>query len=396
MAVQKIITDLNLNGNRLLNVVLEQLTSEQQIGLTPGRIFIDQATGMIMVANSDGTGTSTGLRYNGKDAIKVDNAAAEVSLIISESDKILSQSAEGLVANLSIEFANEILTVKGKDGVVVGTATIPVGTGIESMEVVTDPEGQDPGVYLEVVYYTSTGPQTIYVSLAALQDAYYAGNGLQVSANTFSVKIDPESDTFVQVGPNGVKVSGIQAAIDEIYGVLGEMNTNTAKALDQKVSWDEEKKVISLPMDGSISALREANPEEGTQPEGGVLLAQRTYDEGVTLVTEVGTVKNKLTLNASERPQIDIQGGDSQKLAYLSDIPEAKYYSTEVEQGTSGSKTILATEHGCGTSPKVMTYLSEASQWVPVACQLAVSATGDITVSWNGQLDSTMKVVVTA
>ena len=66
------------------------------------------------------------------------------------------------------------------------------------------------------------------------------------------------------------------------------------------------------------------DPLEGTQPEGGNLLAQRTYDEGATYVTEVGTTKNKLTLNASERPQIDLQDADSEKVAYLSEIEALK------------------------------------------------------------------------
>lgn len=119
-------------------------------------------------------------------------------------------------------------------------------------------------------------------------------------------------------------VTKLQSDLTNVADVIiPEMNTNTAIGLNSKVSWDEEKKVISIPVDGSISALREANPEEGTQPEGGVLLAQRTYDSGVTLVTEVGTTKNKLTLNASERPQIDISGGSSEKVAYLSEIPTA-------------------------------------------------------------------------
>lgn len=101
--------------------------------------------------------------------------------------------------------------------------------------------------------------------------------------------------------------------------IIPEMNTNTANALAGKVDWDQEKKVISLPKDGSISAMR-GDPVEGTQPEGGNLLAQRTYDEGVTYVTEVGTTKNGLTLNATERPQIDLKDADSEKVAYLSEI----------------------------------------------------------------------------
>lgn len=135
--------------------------------------------------------------------------------------------------------------------------------------------------------------------------------------------------------------------------IIPEMNTNTAKALDIKVDWDAEKKVISLPMDGSISARRNAETLEG-----GVLVAQRSYDDNVTFVTELGTTKNKLTLNASERPQVDIQGGDSQKVAYLSDIPSVEglvsseqlntklgdYATTEVVEAEFASydKTIVA------------------------------------------------------
>lgn len=116
------------------------------------------------------------------------------------------------------------------------------------------------------------------------------------------------------------KVSTLETTVDNIGNtIIPEMNTNTAKALDAKVSWDQEKKVISLPKDGCISAMR-GDPAEGTQPEGGNLLAQRTYDEGATYVTEVGTTKNGLTLNATERPQIDLKDADSEKVAYLSEI----------------------------------------------------------------------------
>lgn len=116
------------------------------------------------------------------------------------------------------------------------------------------------------------------------------------------------------------RVTTLETTVDNIGNtIIPEMNTNTAKALDAKVSWDQEKKVISLPKDGCISAMR-GDPAEGTQPEGGNLLAQRTYDEGAIYVTEVGTTKNKLTLNATERPQIDLKDTDSEKVAYLSEI----------------------------------------------------------------------------
>lgn len=138
-------------------------------------------------------------------------------------------------------------------------------------------------------------------------------------------------------------VTKLQSDLTNVADVIiPEMNTNTAKGLDSKVSWDQSKKVISLPMNGSISALRESNPEEGTQPEGGVLLAQRTYDSGVTLVTEVGTTKNKLTLNASERPQVDIKDAGSEQVAYLSDVSESKAEVIGSDNDLSEASTIFA------------------------------------------------------
>ena len=118
-------------------------------------------------------------------------------------------------------------------------------------------------------------------------------------------------------------ISEIQSDLEKVISdvdnignvIIPEMNENTAKALDGKVDWDETKTIITLPKNGAISALR----NEETL-EGGNLLAQRTYDGGTTYVSEVGTTKNKLTLNASERPQIDIQGQDSEKLAYESEV----------------------------------------------------------------------------
>ena len=45
-------------------------------------------------------------------------------------------------------------------------------------------------------------------------EPYTAGNGLNLVSNSFSVKVDDESEEFLSVGTNGVKLSGVQTAID--------------------------------------------------------------------------------------------------------------------------------------------------------------------------------------
>lgn len=138
----------------------------------------------------------------------------------------------------------------------------------------------------------------VNVNMTDLEDIYSAGDGLNLENKQFSVKVDADTQPYIEVSSNGVKIIGIN------------------EALDKKVSWDESKKVITLPADGSISALR------NNGLEGGVLVCQRTYDEGATYVTEVGTTKNNLTLNSIERPKIDFADGTSQNIAYQSEITD--------------------------------------------------------------------------
>lgn len=136
----------------------------------------------------------------------------------------------------------------------------------------------------------------VNVNMTDLEDIYSAGDGLNLENKQFSVKVDADTQPYIEVSSNGVKIIGVD------------------EALDKKVSWDESKKVITLPADGSISALR------NNGLEGGVLICQRTYDDGATYVTEIGTTKNNLTLNSIERPKIDFAGGTSENIAYESEV----------------------------------------------------------------------------
>ena len=115
-------------------------------------------------------------------------------------------------------------------------------------------------------------------------------------------------------------VTKLSGDVDYIGNTLiPEISTNTANALNGKVDWDETKSVISLPSNGSISAMRGV-PEEGTQPEGGNMICQRTYDSGASYVTEVGTVKNHLTMNSTDRPTVDMND-ESASIAFETDLP---------------------------------------------------------------------------
>lgn len=130
------------------------------------------------------------------------------------------------------------------------------------------------------------------------------------------------------IGPQGVAgkdgLPGAQGAIGATgaQGTKGEQGIQGATGAQGPIGPEDPTVVkydpthgIVLPNTASICAKR-FNEEE----EARVILCQRSYDEGVTAVTELGNSGNKLTLNASERPQIDLAGGSSEKIAYQSDI----------------------------------------------------------------------------
>ena len=55
----------------------------------------------------------------------------------------------------------------------------------------------------------------VLISVADLVDAYTAGNGIEISAsNVVSAKVDSTSEAFLTVGANGLKLAGVQTAID--------------------------------------------------------------------------------------------------------------------------------------------------------------------------------------
>ena len=121
--------------------------------------------------------------------------------------------------------------------------------------------------------------------------------------------------------------SVFQAAKINKFALEGDIPENIATLSDGKH--------LNLPIDGSITAVQDN--ETGST---GVLLCQRTYDEGVSYVTEVGNVRNKMTLNSTERPQIDLPDSVSYKIAYQEDVENLKYkitgdldIATYVEQG---------------------------------------------------------------
>lgn len=73
-----------------------------------------------------------------------------------------------------------------------------------------DPEGPDTAIKLELV-----NGDVIYINTKDLVDVYTAGNGIDITNNVVSINYNAQSEDFLVVDEDGIRVEGIQAAIDK-------------------------------------------------------------------------------------------------------------------------------------------------------------------------------------
>lgn len=75
---------------------------------------------------------------------------------------------------------------------------------------------------LTFTWNTAAGEMSDTVVLSDIIEPYTAGNGLELTGNEFAVKVDTESEAFLTAGENGLKLAGVQDAINSA--------ANTAKS----------------------------------------------------------------------------------------------------------------------------------------------------------------------
>ena len=212
-------------------------------------IVKNDETGVLSVASSALT------QYVGSDAIAVSEAGVDnnktISLGINANDKVLTQSTDGLIANIAMSYDTNTRTInltgksyseEGtekayslgsidasqfiKDGMLAGETVFVAKSKKQTITINNQShEFTDLAIgshYIVFLFstYDGTTKETKYswdiLDATSIIDVYVAGDGLALSDHTFSVKKSGESDSegFLSVSSNGVKVSGVQTAIN--------------------------------------------------------------------------------------------------------------------------------------------------------------------------------------
>lgn len=201
---------------------------------------------------------------------------------IADEEKVLSLDDEDKIKTtltLAYDSTNKKIQLKGISGAVVADldATNFIKDGMVN-SVSFDPTTKK----LTITFNTDAGKEPIEIDLSTLVDTYTAGDGIDITGNVISVEIDPDSEAFLTVEDAGVKLSGVQTAI----------NTAKAEAIAdaaEKYLGKDETAVNSSQLEGHAASYF-ATAANLTALDG------RVED----IEDELGTYGDIVTHNASE------------------------------------------------------------------------------------------------
>ena len=182
-------------------------------------------------------------------------AKEESVLGVAAGDKILTLGADKLISaavSMSYDEENKAIKLYGKDNTELGSvdATPFIKDGmLENVEY--NPDNNT----LTFTWNTESGSKTDEVILSDIIEAYTAGAGLELAGNEFAVKIATDSEGFLTADANGIKVSGIQNAIDTAKGEAATDAQSKADAAKQAAIDDAATKYATT---GALSELETA------------------------------------------------------------------------------------------------------------------------------------------
>ncbi len=268
-------------------------------------------------------------------------------------DKVLKLTGTEFSTELNLVYNNNRISLTGIDGEEIAgfDASVFVEDGV-LQDVDYNAETRELTFTWNIVIGTE-GDKIIYktdvVSIDDLVDVYTAGNGLDLADNAFSVKVAADSEKFLSVDANGVKLSGVQTAIDAAKDAAIEDAKKYEAKADASAVYTKEQ------ADELLNAkANSANVYTKTEADG--LLANKANSADVYTKTEADNLlKDKANVadvyakgETYSQAQIDdllegIQAGSSESAASVKNQLDAykKVVNTEVwgnEEGTGDSR----------------------------------------------------------
>ena len=210
----KVITTVSETNGKISSTAID--LKAENVAFTP----TSKVTGAVDVTGSN---VKDAIASLAKSVKSTQNSAATYKVV---------KVTEGLATNVK-EAYQLVQTVNGADTNIPVQIPIYKDQTLKSVELVAEDDKKKKGQFMKYTYINADGADTIvYVDCSKLLAEAEFKNGLAVSAaGEVSVKIDTTSETFLTVGKGGVKLAGVQTAIDTAKNaVQNDLNAEITRA----------------------------------------------------------------------------------------------------------------------------------------------------------------------
>lgn len=158
---------------------------------------------------------------------ELEDALADIK--VAENDKVLKADGTTFSAELGLKHENGKISLTGVNGVVIAE--------FSDADFIADGVLEDVSYNADTKELTFTWniendgvKKTDVVNIADLIDTYSAGDGLDLTNTTFSIKLANDSESFLSVDANGLKLSGIAEAINNAISAAASNYATAAEA----------------------------------------------------------------------------------------------------------------------------------------------------------------------
>ena len=258
-------------------------------------------------------------KHNGvaQDAVELDLSAfitadelaeelgklTDTTYSVAEGEKVLKLSETVFSTEIGLKHENGMISLTGINGEVIAEFS---DADFIKDSVLDDVEYNAETQEITFTWKTVNGEtKTDSISVADFVQTYEAGNGLELTSNSFAVKVDGESENFLTVGTNGVKLAGVQSAIDAakdaaIQDAVGKYATTSAlteleTALDGRLDTLEAIDHTLLATKAELEPVATA----ASNAETAVGNLEQRFDEIVAVGGEPNAI-NKIQVNGKE------------------------------------------------------------------------------------------------
>ena len=373
------------------------------------------------VKDTTATGDIAGTDTINAALSKLENKAAAITIANADGSINVTAGAAGTDINVNIKSGEHVLAKDGNAGLYTDLDLVKITTGLpatvkERYQILATDDSQI-GVNIDVpkdshivsINYITTGEhaqnleyvyidvsgqtQTTYVDMSELVLEAEFASGVTVNDHIVHGVVDPTSESFLTVGANGFKVSGVQDAIDAKVNAL-DVTDDTAVAGQYVAAIEQTDGVVAVKTRANVSEAVLTNYSKGT--DATAVAATDTVNQAIgKLENQVDKAKAAATTKVVE----GTDAGNNMEIVPTTGADSSVTYTvnlTDVASKTALDAEIAARKAVDGQTGQTYaantgaTYISGASNLndADVKLDAALKAVADRSVVESGSVEN--------